>query len=112
MTDNEKIHQILEFIHRDEFENKDCFETNELKSAFDPPISISEANLLCKKLIDEGVVLDATTKDNKGTVSIVKTPNTFDHYTNREFLKREQEELSLSSINIIGHTPKFSQSQN
>lgn len=85
------------------FRDKADFVSSELVDSINPQISLSECNTLCRILIENGDVLDATTKDNKGTVSILRTDTTYDAYNTQKYHlgrsnKRRDPKLTIGGI--------------
>ena len=92
---NNKIHRILEYMCDPSFKNRSSFSSQDLTTAINPQIPLSECNILCRKLIDDGIVLDCTTKDNKGTVCIMRTDQTIDAYNTGIYKKSKKKIFSL-----------------
>lgn len=96
MEDNKKIHQILEYICSSE--NKRSVETDEI--AQNLGFSLSEANQLARKLIENGDAKDCGSKDTtrKGAVCLLKIVQTKDAYETKKYLKMTSKDKSNFNI--------------
>jgi len=97
MEDNKKIHQILEYICSSD--NKSSVETDEI--AKNLGFSLSEANQLARKIIENGDAKDCGSKDTsrKGAVCLLKIVETRDAYQTKKYLKKMPDQIS-SGYNI------------
>lgn len=99
MTDNEKIHQILEYICT----NYDhaIVDTDEIANELN--MALSGVNILARKIIQNGHAKDGGSNDSttlaKGTVSILQTRATCDAYEEKIYLKKPVEKTSGHNIN-------------
>src|SRR5699024_2793775 len=89
MTDNEKIHQILEYICT----NYDHGIVDTNKIADELNMALSKVNILARKIIQNGDAKDGGSNDSttldKGAVSILQTVATNDAYKTEKYLKRQ-----------------------
>lgn len=83
MSDNKKIHSILEYICSSG--NQSCFDTDQIASAINLPLS--ETNSLVRKLIDNGDANGYNDKDtsSKGAIGILKIVATKDAYETKKY---------------------------
>lgn len=102
MTDNEKIHQILEYIHT----NYDHGIVDTNKIADELNIALSKVNILARKIIQNGDAelgkTDKTTSSN-GAISIRQTPFTNAAYEEEKYLnksKKNRDKTSISADNL------------
>lgn len=88
MSENQKIHQVLEYICSNE--NQSSFETDEIADGLG--FSISETNVLAREIINNGDAKDCGSKDTsrKGTVCLLKTVATTDAYNTNKYFHPEQ----------------------
>jgi hypothetical protein len=86
MSDNKKIHQVLEFICSG---NKSSYETDEIADAL--RFSLSETNQLARTLIENGDAKDCGDGDThgKGAVGLLKIVETKDAYNTRKYYQSE-----------------------
>lgn len=96
MEDNKKIHQILEYICSSE--NKSSVETDEIAQSLG--FTLSEANQLARRLIENGDAKDCGSKDTtrKGAVCLLKIVKTKDAYETEKYLKMSTK--ASSNFNI------------
>lgn len=87
MTDNQKIHQVLEYICSKE--KQSSFETDEIADSLG--FSLSETNNLARELIYNGDAKDCGNKDTtrKGAVCLLKIVATKDAYSTGKYYKPE-----------------------
>lgn len=89
MTDNEKIHPILEYICTNY--KHGIVDTDEIADELD--MALSEVNILARSIIQEGGAKDGGSNDSttleKGAVSILQTVATCDAYETEKYLKSQ-----------------------
>jgi len=92
MKKSKKLHRILEFLSTEsERQGKSSFNSGEIAKAFDSELSIYEINTLCKILIDNEDVRDATTGDElrEKMIAVLIIAATHDAYHTKKYLKRD-----------------------
>jgi len=107
LSDEEKIHAILGFIVKtnEQKSSKYSFDTDEIqKKLFVEelllPINVQEVNYLVQKLIYDDIVMDASSKDNQGTLTILTKRETAPAYYGKKYLKMLENTRSGPTINI------------
>lgn len=101
MEDNKKIHRILEFVCSSE--NKSSIETDEIAQSLG--FSLSEANQLARKIIENGDAKDCGNKDTsrKGAICLLKIVKTKDAYETKKYLKMPDQKangINVTATNI------------
>ena len=88
MINNQKIHQVLEYICSKE--NQSSFETDEIADSLG--FSLSETNILAREIINNGDAKDCGNKDTsqKGAVCLLKIAATMDAYNTSKYYQPEQ----------------------
>ncbi|MCH8525304.1 MAG: hypothetical protein LAT52_12205 [Balneolales bacterium] len=103
MADNEKIHQILEYICTNY--DHGIVDTDEISHELNMPLS--EVNMLAQKIIQNGdAKLGGRDKDStkKGIVSILQTVGTNNAYLTRKYLKNSKFKNNISLLSILKWT--------
>jgi len=115
MEDNKKIHQILEYICSSE--NKSSVETDEI--AKNLGFSLSEANQLARKIIENGDAKDCGNKDTsrKSAVCLLKIVETKDAYKTKKYLKMPDQKssgynITATNLQVGDNYGKIDQSSN
>lgn len=99
MTDNEKIHQILEYISTNY--NHGIIETDEIADELN--MALSEVNILARKIIRNSDAKDGgsdKTTSKKGTISILQTSATNDAFKSEKYLNKSKN-VESSGIPVI-----------
>lgn len=87
MTENEKIHSILEYICSLP-ENVSSIDTDEI----DIDLQLSDRNIAARQLIENGDAKDCTSKDNArtGSVGLLIIQATHDAFETKKYLKADK----------------------
>lgn len=104
MTKKEKLHRIVEFLSVESKKlNKSSFVSNEIAKAFNPELSISEVNSLCRIIVDNGDLKSWSDKDltSIGMLGVIVIVETHDAYHNKKYLEEDEQVSIPFNQNII-----------
>jgi hypothetical protein len=89
----QRLHKIVEFLCTNATDVKKSFDSEEIAKAFNPELSLYEANKLCEVLIANGDVNNATTdqSDLKDILILVVTSRTRTAYHNKKYLEEDEQ---------------------
>lgn len=95
MNNNEKIHQILEYVSTKS--NQGSFDTEQISEAVN--ISLEETNILVRQLIANGDAKRYDTKEmGENSIGLIRTVETKDAYNTKKYLKRSEMKYNIYII--------------
>ncbi len=104
MRKREKLHRIVEFLSTEsERLNKHSFDSGEIVKAFIPELSIYAVNTFCKTIINNGDLIDCTTKDESARkmIAVMVINATHDAYHTKKYLEEDEPIILPINQNIV-----------